>query len=346
MNFYIKFALALAIAASSLPALAHDTHRHDFDDVQLVEIPVDGMSVEQYRKLLDEAHHSIETESTGGGFLKRWRDKFQFKQSILNAYRWYSMHKGVPYVDNAAANIAAMLLTSHSIETVGGLAMAGAGVGAGLDGITDWALTAVGITITVPGLDPLCLVLVGAYNKWPAKMDRLLTVPRLFMVNTSKETLSLAGIPDGYFQGLLAEKLKNKFLSALAAKDASIKLTSSTLNSLEFTVFGARGGQTVTLKVKTQTNGSQSVESVHFSEGASAIPKEYLKQLFAPFGFNIRNFVMEVDQALSEGKLQDMEHLPYVERVNEAERIVTAKSGALPFFRIKHSELPCEALLL
>lgn len=368
MNFFSEVLMVIAIGAAPLTAFAHDSNLVH-QQIQLTEIPASavGITADQLRSLNQDGHHSIEGEAEGAhaapagqslrskvttrikqlpGQVKQLPDKLKFKQMALNAYRWYSRHKGLPHVENAAANIVAMYITSHTIETVGGFSMMGHGVGSGMQGWTDWMTATVGGIIIWPTLDPLCIFLSFTYGKFPVAMNKALTVPRLIAVHLAKLPLSYSGVHDRYLAAAVQEKLKDRFLTELAKTNSSIKVTSSKLEAFEYSVFGAHGGQVVTLKMHTNANGGQALESISFSPDASAISRGYLEQLLTPFGLNIRNLVLEMDAALSDNKLNEMEHLPYVEHVNAIERTITVKPGAFPFHYFKESELPCQALLI
>lgn len=341
----------LSLLVFCIPVLAsahkhHGHHHHHDHEVDLEEISADGLSAEQYRKLLDEAHHTLEDESATG-FSQRWLEKFNFKKILMNAYRWRELHKNRPEVANAAANIVTMLVTSHTVETIGGLTMASAGVGNGFDDPISWLMTTVGVTITIPGLDPLCIVLVGAYGKWPKVMDRWLTYPRLFIVKGTQAAGTLVGLSGKKVAKMAAEKWKARFLQQLSAAGASVNLRMKSGQRAEFTVLGAHEGQSIVLEMKQEPNGAYALDSVHFSPEARAINRVYLKSLLKPFGANIRSLLIEIGQRWSEGTLSELSHLPYIESVEQnGEGLeIKVKPAAFPFHSLESKDFTCQELL-
>lgn len=325
----------------------HCGHVHHHEPLRADEIPLDGLTEKQYRQLLDEAHHAIE-EHAQGRFIQRWRNNFRFKRNILNAYRWYSSHRGVPYAENAAANLAAMFVTSHALETVGGLALASSGVAAGFDGPAEWLMTTVGVTVTIPGLDPMCLLLVGAYGKWPARMDRMLTVPRLFVVKGARAVQSLAGLPEGFFGRLYGERSKRLFLERFHAQPETMRVRAVMARDFEFHVFGTQVNQEITLRMRRGPDGRQALTSLSFSEGVPAMVGSHMSRLLKPFGRNIRELGLEMDRFIGAGKFEAMDKLPYVERVDRLpwRYTVYLKDNAFPFHSLDESDFDCESLLV
>lgn len=306
----------------------------------LTEIPLSPMEADQYRELFDEGRSSIDPEGASETFVQQLRDKLKFKTMLLNSYRWYSSHRGVPHVENVVANLVAMFLTSHTMETIGGGAMVGSGAGHGFDSWIDKGMAAIGVTIVVPGLDPLCLILAYTYKKWPMTLDRVLTVPRLFLVEGTQAALFASGVPEGYLQSALREKWKQRFLESLGARDSQIKVQFADAQNAEYNIFGSQPGQIISLKMR-----GRALESVTFTPQASSMVRTYMAQLLAPFGLNIRELVLEMDLALSTRKLEAMANLPYVERVDESSRTVFVKRGAFPFHIVDQAEIPCDVLL-
>jgi len=364
MNINCKPLLALVLGlllTGAHAAFAHGSHSccghghdHKPESIKIEEIPLDGLDERQYRQMLDDAHHAIES----GGLnsqepqgrirrkLRQWRNNFQFTRNFLNAYRWYSSHRGVPYAENAAANIAGMLVTSHALETVGGWTMAAAGVGGGLDSPVEWAMTTIGVSISVPGLDPLCIILVGTYKRWPARMDRALTLPRIFVVRTAKTALGVAGVPEGFLQAVWDEYLKRRFVDQFKASP-NLTVRAIMDRDLEFYAYGPRDDQIISLKMQRRADGRQALRSISFSTGVPAMVRTYTSDLLKPFGKNIREFALEMDKFIGAGKFEAMEKLPYVEKVDRLpwRYTIFLKDNAFPFYELNEKELTCETLL-
>lgn len=342
--------LSLVLLFSNIPARAHGSHGHHHHGhspkIEITEVPADGLTTEQYRALLDDAHHSIENESEGTRW-QRFKQKLQFKKIALNAYRWYSSHRGIPYVDNTAANIAGLLLTSHALETVGGFAMGSTGVAGGLNSATEWVMTVVGFTIPIPGLDPLCIILGGVYKKFPQTMDKVLTIPRIFVVRGLKTANGFAGVPDDYWASLYSQVLKQKFLRDFQQNNSTLGVRPIMMRDFEFRVYGPGEDQFIDLQFNRRDNGEMSLHSVRFSRNAPAVVRTYMAQLLRPFGMNIRALVLEIDKAINNHKFNELKHLQYIEQVDELpwRHTVVVKPGAFPFHDLHESEFLCESLL-
>jgi hypothetical protein len=320
---------------------------------KIEEIPTTGLSDADYRELLEEAHEALEGEhhqhagccsdSTVHTHSEpnRWsefKDKFRFKKILINAYRWYWSHQDRPEVANASANIVAMLLASHFTEVVGGNVMVASSASSGFSSWTDWGLATFGVIIQAPGFDPLCLVLIGSYGKWPKTFDRWLTRPRIFAVKLLGASQAFVGIPEGYLAGVLSEYRDKMFQNRFKG----VAIGTST-----FRILGGDGQRTVDLKMRPGFGGMLELESVEFGSQAQAMNRIYLSETARAFGANIQALVLEIQDRLEDRKLLELSEQPYIAGLKQSEGdslTVQVKAGAFPF--LSRAVLNCERQLL
>lgn len=317
------------------------------------EVSPDGeLTARELSELVRDAHEVFEHHDQGLDtrymtwwdwgldILKRWPEKFDpenIRNLMLNGYRWFSAHRQSPEMANASANVAAMLVTSHALEIGGGLAMASIGVHQESH-VVQAVLTTMGVAITVPGLDPLCIVLVGSYFKWPKTMNRWLTVPRLFVISATHAGLSVAGapVPVWYLQAKAAEWAKRMFVHRLRTRGDGIKVRELSEEQAMFRVFDG-AGEHVDLEFQLDDVIGVNLKALEFS--STRIHGQKLRENLAPFGTSIRDLVFDVIYGYPTSTY-------YIEsnKENQTEgRYVRLKKGAFPFHAFRQAE--CESLL-
>lgn len=341
---FFKTAAVLTALTMAQPALAHRNHGHSHKEI--IEIPLDeaGISSDGLRALMDEAHHSIELEERGS-FLNQYVDKFRFKKISLNAFRWYAQHRHQPEVANAAANIALMLLASHSLETVGGLSLAAYAAAHDWGWLGKTAMMTIGVTVTVPGLDPLCLLLVGAYGKWPAKMNQLLSKPRIFIVQSFTKAQNLAGVQEGWFSANVADWRKARFLSRLERWPGTVQ-TETVDGHRVFHIENRLGERTLSLEFHGHDDEALALESVTVSSHGFDPGDWVLSGALKIFGANIYDAVLDI---AATADAHALEHLGYVRssaEIGTGVRRVRLNSDAFPFLKLSDRDFGCEALLV
>jgi hypothetical protein len=212
-----------------------------------------------------------------------------------------------------------MLAGSHGLEMLAGLGLAANGI-AGSGGVEGLIYTTIGITITIPGLDPLCLLLVGAYRRWPETMDRALTRPRIFVVEKARLLREFAGVP----QDWVARLARRRFLSALRRADHSLSARRLE-DSWQFFV-----GETLSLKFRPVDDGRFGLEEVIFHE--RSLPPAELR----PLGMNIRTMLRD----LAEGKSS-----PYIRSIENVRSGLKYQLDAKAFPLVDLDHPDCVALL-
>lgn len=357
MTNTFKF-LIVVLFLFSLRTYPHGSHHHHHQcghscshgqtsdpEKEAQEIDLHGVSDNELRELMDNAHHAIENDDST--FWEKVKGKANFKKITLNAYRWASENEDRPEVSNARANIAVMLLASHWIETIGGLAMAGYGVSNGLETWSDKLMTVAGLLIPIPGLDPMCIVLMSTYAKFPGPLNRMLTKPRVILLRGASAVNAMAGLPDGWVDSAYSSVSKKKFLQDYL-KGGEAYSHRVIFNEYLFQIHGTQPGQTIELTMSRMPSGILALTKVRFSERAPAMVRTYMGQLLKPFGWNIKSLVLEVDRAIADGKFERLAQQNYIQRVDPLSDRYTVflKPGAFPFHNLHESDFNCEAQLM
>jgi hypothetical protein len=123
---------------------------------------VDIVDVEE---VIHKSHEIIEGQETGN-FFEDWKEAFRLKKKLIDASRWVSSSKETSF-EGIILDSVLLFGMSHSLEMSSGPAMVGVGVS---QHWPDWLTAALGMTgavISVPGLDPLCMLVFGIYYKSP-----------------------------------------------------------------------------------------------------------------------------------------------------------------------------------
>lgn len=318
----MALALSFFVAVPFSSSLGQVARRHGpseaVDHFEIMSLPAEGDASTEasLRALLQEGHHILEGEHSEA-YLKRWAEKFNFKKVILNSLRWYQAHHSDARLKDHVANLILLLGTSHSLETVGGLALSTYGLSVHT-GVARIILTTVGLGITIPGLDPLCIVLAGAYSRWPTRFDAFLSRPRWLIFKASDvlgRTLGVQAAFDWLFEYQTgADKLREKILRA---PDGIYRYHRDSAR-IEIH-FRDPKGEVLGMTRLQQLPGERLGLAVIELEPAALVPeaRPRLRQLLKPFGWNIREQVLEV-QALALRRASDMtelSHRPFIRSV-------------------------------
>lgn len=310
----------------------HGHHSHGPKKPKAGELTCESTECEELRSVLDDAHHSIEAGDTGS-FLKRWKSKLNLKNTALAAYRWYSSNIDKPHAENVVPNLAVMFLGSHVVETVtgGGLVVHGMSNPGSLQQAVE---TFFGFLITVPGFDPLCIVLAGSYFRWPSPMNKALTIPRIFVMSAKHAAEFVAGMPNNWIGTLAQNQRIDGFLNGMNhAGDSVIPVSVS--GDWLFNIEDDSGDTAAQLKFTQLPDGRYGLEEVMLNENVTG--KNWLKRLNM-FGVNIRSMVKELQGGRGTAT-------PYI-RMSEPDpfgRRYYLNAAAFPFINFDTEE--CESAL-
>ncbi|MEZ4813888.1 MAG: hypothetical protein R3A80_01610 [Bdellovibrionota bacterium] len=221
-----------------------------------------------------------------------WIKKFNYKQILLRVLRWSEQKSADPKSKEHVANIAALLLTSHTIETIGGLVMINTGIAS--DHI--WAKTlgpTIGAAIMTPGLDPLCYILGITYFAMPSTMGKIVYVPRIFIMKSSAFLYKYLGVKRLMNLLLTEQSAVNRLRKSLSKREGTFDIIELP-DSIKLQIGSKKNPQLLTLygKIKdkqiTWEAADLSVEAENIRErriltqklkGLTWVTRESLKQL-------------------------------------------------------------------
>lgn len=155
-----NFVFLLLVIAS--PAFAHQHHPS-------VKIDFSGSKLEiqeaQIQSVIDQSHDVIEGEESGG-FFARWKGAFNFKTRFVDGYR-LSSSMGDNHFRNLAIDSLFLFGISHSTEMLSGPILLGVGAAHHWPNWVMGLISGGGVLTSIPGLDPLCIVVFTFYKKNP-----------------------------------------------------------------------------------------------------------------------------------------------------------------------------------
>ncbi len=327
MRNIISLILAYSLALGPV-VLANPPKATSHVKVELTIADQKVATSEELKKLMEEAHENLEGEEEEGNFVQRWMAKFNFYRIGLNAYRWYSVKRADPRTADQALNLVLMLLGSHTIETIGGGMLASSSVN-DTNPLVIAIKTILGIGITIPGFDPLCYALIGAYWRWPQAVNSALHYPRVAVVKSTSLLARYSGMAavmswmweNEPARAWLEERLKNA--------EPGTYVYEATVEGFDFTFAGESGTLKVTLKDSGTKLGVARLELKGKVSGRNF--REWLKL----FGWNAADAIREVVGALekSEPNLTDLGKKVYVANVAAIDEgfVVETKPAALSF---------------
>lgn len=359
-NFSLNFLLSLLMAftPAAYPHGSHNDHQHhsacghscshgrEIDPLRDAEqIELTGLSDTELRELMDAGHHALENDDLTA--VQKLTEKVNFKKIALSAYRWASINEDRPELANARANIATMLITSHLVETVGGVSMVVYALANGLETAAQKAMFTTGMAMPIPSLDPLCFVLMIVYGAFPRTMNSILAKPRVYVLRGAKAANAMIGMPEGWLSSATTAISKQRFLQRYLG-GGDVYSHRVIFDEYQFQIHGTQEGQTIELTMKRQPSGILALTKVRFSERAPAMVRSYIGQLLKPFGWNIKSLVLEVDKAIADGKFEGLAKQSYIEKVDPLSDRYTVilKPGAFPFHNLHESDFNCEAQLM
>lgn len=153
----LRFFIALLVLGLSFSIQAQDESPADKDVIYKIDV-VEGESVQD---IIEKSHTLIEGDESGR-FLQDWKEAVNFKKKAVEAVRYVSASQNPVVFDSLL-----LFGMSHSLETSSGPIFLGLGISNGWNEWLTTALTVGGGIISVPGLDPLCIVLFAIYYKSP-----------------------------------------------------------------------------------------------------------------------------------------------------------------------------------
>jgi len=183
----LKFVLVLSLLIPPQMLIAQETTPRG----DKVIYDVDVLPNYTVREVIDKSHSLIEGEESGK-FFEDWKEAVNFKKKVIDAYRWVSATKQGA-VSGVVFDSVLLFGLSHGLETSSGPILVSAGIS---NGWPEWITAALGLggaVISVPGLDPLCIVIFGIYSK-SAMFRSVIGKFRTAIVRTADGAATVTGL--------------------------------------------------------------------------------------------------------------------------------------------------------
>lgn len=141
------------------------------------------------KDLADSLHESQHDHTPHKGFkqkLRHWVEHFYVIDHLKDLFRWYQ-YKSYQYPEwkEHISNLTLLYGSSHLVEVLFGPVAAGITHQMGGPEWLEWGFVGLGGVISLPGLDPLCIVLFGTYRA-NEKFRLHISKARLISVKTLK----------------------------------------------------------------------------------------------------------------------------------------------------------------
>ncbi len=212
-NPCMRSILFLLLLFPAQGALAHDRHGFKADPL-----------AEQLIEDLHEISHEHGQHPEVKNFVRRWVNNFNLVRNGRDLARW-TQHKiqVQPALGEHVRNLALLFGASHAVESLSGPVGALIGHELGLSNAVNGAILAVGGVISIPGLDPICIILGAAYKLSPQ-----------FRVQTMKIRMLVQKASHVAARGLGLSKLASLFGHWRPGKDRLLALLEDGEMSLRF----------------------------------------------------------------------------------------------------------------
>ncbi len=296
--------LLILVLSSSLLVLsnAFATDREPIAEVQFIE--VQGASAEEIERKLIEASHEVVEGPEQKRFLDNWKQNFNFYQKAKDGYRWSSMNEGTTGRDIILDSVLLFSL-SHSIEMSSGPLLVTIGAS---NGWPEWLLTLSGVAggiVSVPGLDPLCMIVFATYSK-SKTMRKVIRTVRIAIVRSSVFVSDATGLTEFLKQHIEKANMREKLMEM---GNLDKVLIFGDRSEYQFRI--RSGGFTVGEAIIISDNEhSAFLKRVHIKYLGDLNPKAASElDAFA------RQFPWNISQAIREAKVAAEKNREYVERV-------------------------------
>jgi hypothetical protein len=273
----------------------------------VAEVSVAGdfkeLSQTEQKAVLKKLVHEAEEASEGAeqkSFFKTYAQKANLPKVMLGMLRWYETKKSdYPTI---AADLSLLLLTSHSMEMLSGPIGAAWSQSQHLPIWVTSAIATVGGIISIPGLDPLCMLLGFTYVK-SAKFRNGVGVTRIFL----KHAVDKSGLEFVLSRGasVFVRQVPRGLPPSL---DASVNSSVKSSVMMDFYLEGdSKSEPWLSLEIRNEQSeqGDMSTRYVHQAtfdpKQRALIRDEQLRVLKTLLGFNAAQAVIEI---ISQQKLQ------------------------------------------
>lgn len=235
-------------------------------------------------EMIEKTHGVIEGDE-GGSFLRNWRENFRFQQKAIDGFRWVSMHRGTPHETLVTDGVFLFGLT-HVTEMLSGPIAMSVSVSQGWPEWITAIFGGVGTIISVPGLDPLCIITFAIYSKSP-RFQKFIGRIRWGIVRGVTSTLKLSRA-DRLLQRVFARHDLGIWLSRMEHL-SEIREDARGRVSLEFQ-YEFRD-QPLKVLIEMTENRAYLKEVVIHASHAELYKDKHFETWLKPLGWNTANFV-------------------------------------------------------
>ena len=180
----------------------HSEHSQKLFKIEMAEVEKIGeekpLTQDEVNALIEHSHEIIEGDHSGN-FFKRWVQKFDFKTRFMDGYRWASAKSKDPRFKDTVTDSLLLFGLSHLVEMASGPVMLAVGAAADWPNWLMVTVGGIGATISVPGLDPMCILIFSAYAKSSKFRSAVGTIRAVLMKPFVKEEKPGLALSQVYF---------------------------------------------------------------------------------------------------------------------------------------------------
>jgi hypothetical protein len=310
--------------------------------IDVVEVNADSDVVQE---LIEKSRSVIEGDETGK-FLQDWAEAFNAKKKIVDAVRWVSASKDVT-LHGMALDSAVIFGISHSLETASGPILVTTGIA---NGWPDWLITSLGIAggvISVPGLDPLCIVIFIAYGTNEHFRTAVRTV-RIALVRGIKGAATVTGLKSLLQKTFTRPDYKEFFLNIEHLDKLTVMDDGRSVAEFHFP---SKEEAQLKVVLEAREKGRAYLKQVWVSENFTFVSKVASRRWLKTLGWNARDFIEKF--VLERVMFDSAATKPYVDSVSQqgSAKNVVIKDFAVgvgPHFELRKTVRinKCQALFL
>ena len=171
--------------------------------------------------------------------------------------------------------------------------------------------------------------------KWPKAMDRVLTAPRIAVMEGVHMMEYMAGLPQNWLGATLQNRRVDKFLAGMERAEGMIVPVKDAGGDWIFNIEDDTGDTAAQLKFTALSDGRYGLEQVLLNE---TVKTDWWLRHLKPFGMNIRSLVKE----LRSGSPSAAPYIRMTEREEYGNRY-SLNAEAFPFINFDAED--CEAAL-
>jgi hypothetical protein len=332
MKNLITVLLPLFLLSFPAKISSADPNQEDHNKIEYLEAEIDRSmatsNVVPFNKILHFIHESIEVEDPNAkgikGLVKNWAGVFNFKEFGINIYRVNRLTGQRSLLKNIVPDVVTMLATSHLIESTSSIWGTSIGSSFGLhEGILG-SIAALGVVISVPGLDPLCIGLLIAYSA-NRRVRSAATIYRGALKQMYGSVLKYSGLLNFLKHHFvkedrllsIAESLeqdaKESALTDFENKETQVRLKAHYQNQ------SSKNASTIFFNLSKENPADDfTLESIEIEDPSQIDKTSLTKELFyKAFGLNIRSLLKSIKKRSISNRIEDLNESPFIKSIEK-----------------------------